>query len=169
MVKIRTTLRRMAPALATAALLVILPAQAFAAKTFDVSGTIASANDEKRTIVLVTTDVIGSAQPITIDMSNLDRLFRSTDVGSPLTIRIIERESDTFLALGEIHGGSLINNENFGVNENFTVREDAITSCSKNGPADDDAIAKQHRNSNLEKKKKDNARTQSYETSDTAP
>ena len=114
-------------------------------RSFDVSGTVLQVQGSILTIL--TADVIGREQPITVDVSRLREL--QVEVGDPLALTIRSRESDTFLALGLVDESPFVNREEFGVREEFTVKRDSIQARVGNVPEDDEALAKQDRDHNL--------------------
>ncbi len=118
---------------------------ATAQKQFDVGGTIVGANGQILTIL--TSDVIGREQPILVDVSWLKGF--QYQVGDPVQLTILARESDTYLAIGIVGESPFANGQDFGVQERFTVKDDSIQAGVGNVPADDEALAKQHRGNNL--------------------
>lgn len=150
----RASRRTLAVALAAVGLVALSPGSALAAR-HTISGTVVSANDDDMTFVIVTSDIIGKEQPITVDMSQLSRLYRSTNAGSPLSLVIESRQSDSYLAVGFISEGSYVNRQTFGVREEFQTLNSSIKSHVGNVPEDDESLAKEHRDNKLRDKKEE--------------
>ncbi|MCC6175512.1 MAG: hypothetical protein IT305_09445 [Chloroflexi bacterium] len=121
-----------------------MPAAA-AEQTFDITGTVYAVNGHLLTIV--TSDVIGKPQAITVDVSYLPDLQIAT--GAPIQLTIRSRESDSYLAIGIVRESPFVNGADFGVQERFEVRNDSIQAGVGNVPDDDEALAQQHRTSDL--------------------
>ena len=117
---------------------------------FDVSGTVIAIDDSIPTIV--SSDIIGKPQPIMVDVSELKKF--SVAVGSPISLTIRAREFDTFLAVGVVRESPFVTGQDFGVREEFTVKQDSIAAGAGNVPADEEALAQQHRDHNLRKRKR---------------
>ena len=124
---------------------------AAAERTFDISGTVLEVRGTILTIL--TDDVIGQPQPIMVDVSWL-RGFQ-VQAGDPVELTIMSREFNTYLALGVVHESPFVTGEEFGVREEFTVKQDSIEARVGNVPVDDEALAKQHRDRNLRQKEDD--------------
>jgi len=122
-----------------------------AANTFDVSGTVFAIDGA--ILSIITSDLIGQPQPIMVDVSQLKGL--RVRVGDPISIIIRPREFDTFLAIGLVRESPFVNGLDFGAREEFTVKQDSIEAGVGNVPKDDEALAKQHRDHNLRRRKKD--------------
>ena len=147
--------RRGLAALGLAAMLSALSlGSAFAARdTFDLSGTVIKVDGPILTVL--TSDLIGKDQPIMVDISwlmdrnsELRNLQIQTD--TPISLTVMPRESDTFLATGVIARGIVrespfVNGLEFGVREEFTTRQDSIEARVGNVPVDDEALAQKHR------------------------
>ncbi len=150
--------RTLAVALAAVGLIALSPASASAAR-YTTSGTVVSTDDDKKTLVLLTSDIIGKDQPITIDMSDLPGLFRSTKVNSPLSLTIQSRDGDTYLATGLVSEGSYVDRETFGTREEFETLDSSIKAHVGNVPEDDESLSKQHRDNKLRDKKEEDNNT----------
>lgn len=120
-------------------------------RTFDVSGTVIDVRGS--TLIILTSDVIGREQPITVDVSQLRGL--QIEAGDPLALTIRSRPSDTFLAIGVVAESPFVNREEFGVREEFTVKQDSIQARVGNVPEDDEALAKERRDRNLREEEDD--------------
>jgi hypothetical protein len=97
--------------------------------------------------VLLTSDVIGTEQPITIDMREVPEQFRAAAVGSSLSLQVESREADTYLATG------------VGSDESYAERDTqgaSIKAHVGNTPDDDEALTQQHRDGNLRRGQDDN-------------
>ena len=140
--------RALAAAAVALGLVAFGPTSAFAASK-DVTGTIVSVNDEKREWVILTSSLTGSEQPITVDLSDRGSLFRTFGVGQPISIRVEEREYNTYLVTHLISEGSYVDNATFGVQETFQTQDSSIKAHVGNVPDDDEALAKQQRENNL--------------------
>jgi hypothetical protein len=119
---------------------------AFAA-SYTVSGTVVASDDGKQTIVLLTSDLIGKEQPITVDMSKVPEQFEASAVGSSISVQIESRESDTYLATGP------------GSDESYAERDTqgaSIKAHVANVPDDDEALTQQHRDGDLRRGQDDN-------------
>ncbi len=112
---------------------------------FDISGTIHSIDGSR--IIVITSDFTGKPQPLTIDISQIRRFEPS--VGTPVSLRIYSRENDTYLAREVIAESPYVNRLEFGVREEFTVRQSSIQAGVGNVPEDDEALNKQHRTNDL--------------------
>jgi hypothetical protein len=131
---------------AAAVTLSLLTGSAFAdAERFDVTGTVLEVKG--RRIVLLTSDVIGKPQPITIDVSQLRGL--QVTPGTPIQLTIVARENDSYLATAIVRESPYVNGADFGVREVFTVRQDSIQAGVGNVPEDDEALNQQHRTNDL--------------------
>jgi hypothetical protein len=152
--------RSVAAFLAVAALFATGPHGALADKKsnpdeFEVAGTVYSHNEEKSTIVLVT-DALGQKnQPITIDMKDFKRTFRSVDDGQPLSVLIIPREQDSYRMTGFISEGSSVHRDDLGIQERYEVRDSSIKAHVGGAPDDDEALNQQHRDNNLRRKEEE--------------
>ena len=138
--------RTLAALLATASLLVLGVSGASAAG-YTVSGTVVASDDSKQTIVLVTSDVIGTEQPITIDLSKVPEQFQAATVGSSISLQIESREANTYLATGP------------GSDESYAERDTqgaSIKAHVGNVPDDDEALTQQHRDRDLRRGQDDN-------------
>ena len=138
--------RTLAALLATASLLVLGVSGASAAG-YTVSGTVVASDDSKQTIVLVTSDVIGTEQPITIDLSKVPEQFQAATVGSSISLQIESREANTYLATGP------------GSDESYADRDTqgaSIKAHVGNVPDDDEALTQQHRDRDLRRGQDDN-------------
>jgi hypothetical protein len=107
------------------------------------------------TAILLTSDVIGREQAITVDFSPLLRQGLQIKPGDPLQLTIQSRESDTFLAVRVVRESPFVNGAEFGAREEFTTKQDSIRAGVGNVPSDDEALAKQHRDRNLRRKDDD--------------
>jgi hypothetical protein len=119
--------------------------------TFDVGGTVHSINGS--TIVFITSDVNGRQRPITIDVSQLRGL--QIKPGDPLKLTIRSREFDSYLAIRIVRESPYVSGEEFGIREEFTVKQSSIQAGVGNVPEDDEALAKQDRDHNLRKNNDD--------------
>ena len=124
---------------------------AAAERTFDVSGTVLEVRGTVLTIL--TADVIGTEQPIMVDVSWLRDL--QIKPGDPISLTIMSREFNTFLALGVVDESPFVNRLEFGVREEFTTRQDSIEAHVGNVPDDDEALAKERRGRNLRRQDDD--------------
>ena len=140
--------RALSVAIVAAGLVALVPTAALAASK-DVTGTIISTNDEKREWVIYTSSLTGKEQPITVDVSDRGSLYRTFGVGQPISVRVMERESNTYLVTDLISQGSYVDNATFGVQDTFQTQDSSIKAHVGNVPDDDEALAKQQRNSNL--------------------
>jgi hypothetical protein len=114
---------------------------------YTVSGTVIASDDGKQTIVLLTSDVIGTEQPITIDMSKVGEQFQAATVGSSISLQVESREANTYLATGP------------GSDENYAERDTqgaSIKAHVGNTPDDDEALTQQHRDNDLRRGQDDN-------------
>ncbi len=114
-------------------------------RTFDVSGTVLEVRGA--TLVILTADVSGTEQPITVDVSQLRGL--QIQAGDPLSLTVMSREFNTYLSTGIVDESPFVNRLDFGVREEFTTKQDSIAAGVGNVPTDDEALAKQHRGRNL--------------------
>jgi len=112
---------------------------------FDITGTVLEVNGDQ--LVILTSDVIGKPQPITVDVSQLRGLQITAD--TPIQLTIMPREHDTYLATGIVRESPYVNGADFGVSEEFTVRQDSIQAGVGNVPEDDEALNQQHRTNDL--------------------
>jgi hypothetical protein len=112
---------------------------------FDITGTVLSVDGDK--LVILTSDVIGKPQPITVDVSRLKGLQITPN--TPIQLTIVARESDTYLATGIVRESPYVNGADFGVREEFTTRQDSIQAGVGNVPEDDEALNQQHRSKDL--------------------
>ena len=129
--------------------------QAAAATQFDVSGTVVSVQPPN--IVLLTSDISGQSMPITVNVSYLKNL--QVKPGDPISLTIISRPSDTYVALGVQGEGNFVNGQDFGVQEQFNTIKGSIEARVGNVPEDDEALAQKHLGNNLhgnKEKDKDN-------------
>jgi hypothetical protein len=115
----------------------------------DVSGTVHSKNASKETIVLITDDLGVKNQPITIDMSNMSSAFAAIGVGQSVTITLMPRESNSYLALAITAEGSYVQRNDLGTREEFETRASSIKAHVGNVPEDDEALSQQHRTNDL--------------------
>ena len=127
---------------------------AAAERTFDVSGSVLEVRGTVLTIL--TADVIGTEQPIMVDVSWLRDL--QIKPGDPISLTIMSREFNTFLALGVVDESPFVNRLEFGVREEFTTRQDSIEARVGNVPHDDEALAKERRGRNLRRQDDDDDR-----------
>jgi hypothetical protein len=112
---------------------------------FDITGTVLQVNGDQ--LVILTSDVIGKPQPITVDVSQLRGLQITAD--TPIQLTITPREFNTYLATGIVRESPYVNGADFGVREEFTVRQDSIQAGVGNVPEDDEALNQQHRTNDL--------------------
>lgn len=135
-----------AAVVAAAAAIVALTGRAHADdRRFDVTGTVLEFRGDLLTVL--TSDLIGRPQPITVDVSLLPGLQITPD--TPIQLTIVAREYDSFLALGLVRESPFVNGAEFGVREEFTVRQDSIAARVGNVSDDDEALAQQHRTNDL--------------------
>lgn len=125
--------------------------QRFVERTFTISGTVVERRGDL--LVILTSDVIGREQPITVDVSRLRGLQIRVD--DPISLEIRSRQNDTFLATGIDRESPFVNRLEFGVREEFTVKQDSIQAGVGNVPTDDEALAKQRRDHNLRRQEDD--------------
>jgi len=127
--------------------LISLSGGAFAANDdrFDITGTVLSVDGDK--LVILTSDLNGKAQPITVDVSYLKGLQITPD--TPIQLTIMPREYDTYLATGIVRESPYVNGADFGVQEWFTTRQDSIQAGVGNVPEDDESLNQQHRTHDL--------------------
>jgi hypothetical protein len=116
-----------------------------AEKRFDITGTVEQVNGTLLTIV--TSDVVGTPQAITVDVSQIPNL----DVvpTAPIQLTIVSREDDSYLATAIVRESPYVNGADFGVREEFTTRQDSIQAGVGNVPDDDEALNQQHRSRDL--------------------
>jgi hypothetical protein len=116
---------------------------------FDITGTIyeVQRNGGTTLATIVTSDVIGKPQAITVDVSQVQDV--DFTAGTSIQLRIFSRQNDTFLAREVVREYPYVNGADFGVREEFTTRQDSIQARVGNVPEDDEALAKQHRDNNL--------------------
>jgi hypothetical protein len=133
----------------------LLAADRGVAGAFTVSGTVVEVRGQE--VILLTTDLTGREQPITVDLSLVSRPDARHDVrpGDPISLAIVAREFDTYLALGVEATSPTVNRLEFGVREEFTTRDDSIRARVGNVPEDDEALAKERRARNLREKDDD--------------
>src|SRR3954452_19855270 len=112
---------------------------------FDITGTMLNVNGDLLTIL--TSDVIGEPQPITVDVSQLRGLQITPN--TPIQLTIEPREYDSYLATALVRETPYVNGADFGVREEFTVRQDSIQAGVGNVPEDDEALNQQHRTNDL--------------------
>ena len=112
---------------------------------FDVTGTVLEVRGDQ--LVILTSDVIGRPQPISVDVSQLRGL--QITAGTPIQLTITPREFDSFLATAIVRESPYVNGADFGVREEFTVRQDSIQAGVGNVPEDDEALNQQHRTRDL--------------------
>ena len=112
---------------------------------FDITGTVLEVKGDLLTIL--TSDLIGKPQPITVDVSQLKGLQITPN--TPIQLTITPREHDSFLATAIVRESPFVNGAEFGVREEFTVRQDSIQAGVGNVPADDEALNQQHRTNDL--------------------
>ena len=139
--------RRTLGSLLVAASVLAMGASGVLAAGYTVSGTVVAADDAKQTIVLLTSDVIGTEQPITIDMSKVSEQFQAATVGSAISLQVEAREADTYLATGS------------GADESYADRDTqgaSIKAHVGNTPDDDEALSQQHRDGDLRRGQDDN-------------
>src|SRR4051794_19623391 len=108
-----------------------LASEALAAeKRFDITGTVEQVNGSLLTIV--TSDVVGTPQAITVDVSQIPGL----DVvpNTPIQLTIVSREDDSYLATAIVRESPYVNGADFGVREEFTTRQDSIQAGVGNVP-----------------------------------
>jgi hypothetical protein len=112
---------------------------------FDITGTVLEVRGDQ--LVILTSDLIGKAQPITVDVSYLRGLQITPN--TPIQLTIMPREDDSFLATAIVRESPYVNGADFGVREQFTVRQDSIQAGVGNVPEDDEALNQQHRTNDL--------------------
>jgi hypothetical protein len=112
---------------------------------FDITGTVVEVKGDQ--LIILTSDVIGKPQPITVDVSQLGGLQIAAN--TPIQLTIVSRENDSFLATGIVRESPYVNGADFGVREELTVRQDSIQAGVGNVPADDEALNQQHRTNDL--------------------
>lgn len=147
--------RALLAAVAALAIVVAAPNGVLARDTFDVTGTVHSKNEDKETIVLITDDLGVKGQPITIDMSDMSSQFVAISVGQSVSFSIEKRESNSYLAHVLISEGSYVNRADLGTREEFETRSSSIKAHVQNVVEDDEALAQQHRDSNLRRQDDD--------------
>jgi hypothetical protein len=134
---------------------IFAPVSAFAAGGTTVSGTVYSKDEGKETIVLIT-DAFGvKNQPITIDLSDFSKLFQAVGVGQSISLEILTREDDAYLAIGLVSEGSYVGQQDLGVREEFQTKESSIKAHVGNVPEDDESLSQQHRDNNLKRDQDD--------------
>ena len=116
---------------------------------FDITGTVYEVqyDGRARLATIVTTDVIGKPQAITVDVSQIKNVDFTP--GTSIQLTIYSRENDTFLAREVVREYPYVNGAEFGVREEFTTRQDSIQARVGNVPEDDEALAQQHRDRKL--------------------
>ena len=112
---------------------------------FDITGTVLSVDGDK--LVILTSDLNGKAQPITVDVSYLSGLQITPN--TPIQLTIMPREYDSYLATQIVRESPYVNGADFGVREEFTTRQDSIQAGVGNVPEDDEALSQQHRSRDL--------------------
>ncbi len=112
---------------------------------FDITGTIyeVQRNGGTTLATIVTSDVIGKPQAITVDVSQIQDVDFTR--GTSIQLSIYSRENDTFLAREVVREYPYVNGADFGVQEWMTTRQDSIQAGVGNVPEDDESLAKQHR------------------------
>ncbi len=122
---------------------------------FDITGTIyeVKRNGGTTLATIVTSDVIGRPQAITVDVSQIKNVDFTT--GTSIQLTIYSRENDTFLAREVVREYPYVNGADFGVREEFTVRQDSIQARVGNVPEDDEALAQQERDRKLRERNGD--------------
>ena len=144
---VRGARRRVATALLAGALsaLAIGGVASAADDRFDITGTIYDVeyDDGATTAIIVTSDLIGKPQPITVDVSQI----KNVDItpGTAIQLSIYSREDDTYLAREVVREYPYVNGAHFGVEEWMTTRNDSIQAGVGNVPEDDESLAQQHR------------------------
>jgi hypothetical protein len=139
MIQIRFPRALVAPLVAVVGMLLVAPSGALAAG-YTVSGTVVTSDEGKQAIVLLTSDIIGTEQPITIDMSRVPEQFQASAVGSAVSLQVEPREADAYLATGP------------GADEHYAERDTqggSIRAHVANVPDDDEALTQQHRANDL--------------------
>jgi hypothetical protein len=116
-----------------------------AEQRFDITGTVERVNGNLLTIV--TSDVIGKPQAITVDVSQIPDLQITPN--TPIQLTIMSRENDSYLATAIVRESPFVNGADFGVREEFTTRQDSVQAGVGNVPADDEALNQQHRSRDL--------------------
>ena len=151
--RVRALGRGLAVVAFATAVAVLPPSNSIAAaeRTFDVSGTVIEVRGP--VLVILTADVIGTEQPITVDVSQLRGL--QIQAGDPLSLTVMSREFNTYLATGIVDESPFVNRLEFGVREEFTTKQDSIEARVGNVPHDDEALAKQHRDRKLRQQEDD--------------
>src|SRR6187200_398774 len=139
--------RRTLGSLLVAASVLAMGASGVLAASYTVSGTVIASDEGKQTLVLLTSDVIGTEQPITIDMSKVPEQFQAATVGSALSLQVESREADTYLATGVVSDESYAERDTQGA---------SIKAHVGNTPDDDEALTQQHRDNNLRRGQDDN-------------
>ncbi len=116
---------------------------------FDITGTIydIERNGGTTLATIVTSDVIGRPQAITVDVSQIRRVDFTE--GTAIQLTIYSRENDTFLAREVVREYPYVNGAHFGVEEWMTTRQDSIQAGVGNVPSDDEALNQQHRTRDL--------------------
>lgn len=112
---------------------------------FDVTGTVLEVRGDL--VIILTDDLIGKPQPITVDVSQLKGLQITPN--TPIQLTITPREHDSYLATAIVRESPYVNRAEFGVREEFTVRQDSIQAGVGNVPEDDEALNQQHRTNDL--------------------
>jgi len=112
---------------------------------FDITGTVLEVKGDR--LIILTSDLIGKPQPITVDVSNLRGLQITPH--TPIQLTITPREHDSYLATAIVRESPYVNGAEFGVREEFTVRQDSIQAGVGNVPEDDEALNQQHRTNDL--------------------
>jgi hypothetical protein len=139
--------RRTLGSVLVAAAVLAAGASGASAAGYTVSGTVIASDEGKQTLVLLTSDVIGAEQPITIDMREVPEQLRAAAVGSSLSLQVESREADTYLATG------------VGADEGYAERDTqgaSIKAHVGNTPDDDEALTQQHRDGDLRRGQDDN-------------
>ena len=112
---------------------------------FDVTGTVLEVRGDL--LIILTDDLTGRPQPITVDVSQLKGLQITPN--TPIQLTITPREHDSYLATAIVRESPYVNRAEFGVREEFTVRQDSIQAGVGNVPEDDEALNQQHRTNDL--------------------
>lgn len=113
------------------------------AKSYTVTGTLVSVDQDKQMIVMLTSDINGKEMPITIDMSPMHADLLTYTPGQLVSLEIMERESDTYLAVTQ------------GTDLEWQDRDTqggSIRARVGNVPDDDESLRQQHRNGSLKSK-----------------
>ncbi|MGE3270076.1 MAG: hypothetical protein AB7P40_15095 [Chloroflexota bacterium] len=131
----------------------VLPGTALAAPAlqevsgdrFTANGTIIALHSDSQA-EFRTSDLSGQPETITLDLSWLtdeDRDYAYFGERTPIAALLQPLDDGTYRAVQfeQLSQGSMVNNTDWGVQEEYTTRDDSINARTDNGPDDDEARA----------------------------